>query len=95
MILLSAIPASVTVTNQLSEDIVIHHNTRLSAGTATVITLAGRSNSEKTELWNSLRAIQLAGTATSATTFDVITDPVESEHRTTGGHETAGAITPE
>lgn len=92
MVALASLPNSVTVTNDLAESLVLHHGTRLEPSVATVVTLDGRADGEKTDIWNALRIAQQEGHISSGTTFDPIDDPVDSPHTTFGGQEALGAI---
>lgn len=85
MVLLAALPASVTVTNDLAEPLALHHHLQLVPSEATVITLTGRGDGEKTDLWRALANAKAQGHISSATTFETIEDPDEGSGHGTGG----------
>lgn len=80
MVLLASLPSSVTVTNDLDEPLALHHNLVLQPSVATVLTLDGRGDGEKTDLWEALANAKDQAYISSATVFEAIEDPVASGH---------------
>lgn len=92
MVLLAALPVSVTVTNQVTEPLALHHHLLLLPGIATVVTIDGRAPGEKTDLWNALKVASENSLITSATTFEALDDPAYSGHLNSGGNPPSGTV---
>ena len=97
MVALASLPTSVTIDNASGSELMLHHGRlRLAVGeTGRVVTLDGRGDGEKTDIWRALKNAKAQGLITSATVFDPIDDPVESGHTTHGGQDSLGAVVSE
>ena len=94
MVLLAALPASVDITNLNSEELFVA-DARLPVGGPTTVTLTGREDGNKSDVWKALYSAQEAGLLSSSPTLDALEDPVASGHTLFGGQDPIGAVTPE
>jgi len=111
MATLATLPASITVTNQLSTDLILgpagwqpkgggrYDALRLgpngSAEQSQTITLNGLPDGTKTYLWELIVTAHAAGHITANETVDPLTDGVEHGHTEVNGQNEPGTTSPD